>query len=126
LHGDTVVLWLNFLLLFGVVLIPLATRLLAAFSDSAVVLDLLAGDLAFNWRPVVSHVVARGPESRNSQCGYRQGGSASRVNALGASVLVFLASMPLAWASASVALWSWLLLVPISWLRFDVGGQTKV
>jgi hypothetical protein len=46
--------------------------------------------------------------------------------ALGASVLVFLASMPLAWASASLALWSWLLLVPISWLRFHVGRQTKV
>jgi hypothetical protein len=25
-----------------------------------------------------------------------------------------------------VPAWRWLLLVPISWLRFDVGGQTKV
>lgn len=56
-------MWLDFLLLFGVVLTPLATR-------------------------------------------------------LGATVLVFLSSIPLAWVDAEIAVSSWLLLLPISWNRW--------
>jgi uncharacterized membrane protein len=125
-HGDTTLVWLNFLLLFGVVLTPLATRLLAAFSDSAVVVDLFAGDLAFigTMLFVILWHAARNEGILNADIDRKE--VHRGLIGLGASVLVFLASMPLAWASAGLALWSWLLLIPISWLRFHVGGQTKV
>lgn len=125
-HGDTAVIWLNFMLLFGVVLIPLATRRSAAFADSAVVVDLFAGDLAFIGAMLflmLSHA-ARNQAILNADIDREE--VHRGLIALGASVLIFLASKPLAWASASLALWSRLLLVAISWLRFHVDRQTKV
>jgi uncharacterized membrane protein len=125
-HGDTPVLWLNFLLLFGVVLTPLATKLLAAFSDSAIVVDLFAGDLVFIGAMLflILWHAARNEGILNADIDRKE--VHRGLIAMGASVLVFLASMPLAWASAGLALWSWLLLIPISWLRFHGGGRTKV
>jgi uncharacterized membrane protein len=115
---NSAVMWLNFLLLFGVVLTPLATHLLGAFPRGAVTVDIYAANLAFIgtvlliiWWYAIRHegLLKATIEPKDAR---------RELRGLAASILVLLSSIPLAWVNADIALWSWLLLAPIAWRRW--------
>ncbi len=115
-RGDQSIVWLNFVLLFGIVLTPLTTQLLGNLRATATTVELYAGNLALLGIALFLmwwHAARR-------RLLYDGVGVARVRRALfgsGAQVLVFLASIPVSWARADLAEWCWLLLVPISFLE---------
>ena len=115
-RGDGSLVWLNFLLLFGVVLTPLTTQLLGNLRATTATVDLYAGNLVL----IGAALFLMWWRAERHRLLHDDVGPASVRRALfgsGTLVLVFLASIPLSWARADLAEWFWLLLVPISFLE---------
>lgn len=115
-RGTATLAWLNFVLLFGIVLVPFATRLLGDYPANPITVDLYAGTLAVigvalgaMWFYVMRHPELLRPEA--SPARIRRG-----VFGVARSLPVFLLCMALAWVDAGAALWSLLLLIPALWL----------
>ena len=115
-RGDGMLVWLNFLLLFAVVVMPLSTHLLGNFRlESLTVglyaanLALIAGSLFLMWlRAAVRRALL-----------HHDIGAAELRHALwitAVTALVFLASIGVAWHAPQWAVWIWLLILPLSLL----------
>jgi uncharacterized membrane protein len=119
---DVPMMWLNFLVLFGVVLMPFTMRLAGTFPQSALTANLYAGNFAFNgamlaalWGYAAAHKGFLKPEADADQ--------AHRVIiGLASFVLIFLISMLVAWINVDLAPLSWLLLVPAQVMRKRLAG----
>lgn len=115
-RADRLVIWLNFLLLFGVVLTPVGTYLLGSFPTQALTTDLYAVDLAtigaafllLWWHAGRRGFLAGAIDRRRLNRAIW--GSA-------AVVAVFLASIPVSWFNPALAMWAWLLLIPVARYR---------
>jgi uncharacterized membrane protein len=114
---DHIVMWLNFLLLFGVVLMPFATRLLGGFPNTVVTIGVYAGNLVF----VGAVLLAIWGYAARREGLLKPGAAAAEARpamiGLAAGMAIFLASIAIAWFDADLAPWTWLLLVPASRLR---------
>jgi uncharacterized membrane protein len=119
---DLRIMWLNFLLLFNIVLTPFATRLAGAFHLDPLTVQLYAGNLALIGlvQAVLWWCAAREPGILKPEIDKRKPRRAIAV--LAVFVVIFLASIPIAEISVSAAVWSWLLLIPAGWLRARIGG----
>jgi uncharacterized membrane protein len=115
--SDVRIMWLNFLLLFNIVLTPFATRLTGAFRPNPLPVQLYAGNLALIgavqavlWWCTTKDAQILKPEI-DKQYPRRA------IIGLGIFVLIFLGSIPIAAISVDVAVWTWLLLIPAAVLR---------
>ena len=111
-RGDSLLLWLNFLLLFAVALMPLSTDLLGNFSGEPLINCVYAANVAgiafalfLMWLRAAFHRDLLHPEVGNARIRRGLWGS-------GLAALVFLVSMPVAVLSSAAAHWVWFLIVP--------------
>jgi TMEM175 potassium channel family protein len=116
-RADRTVAWLNFLLLFAVVLAPLGTHLLGNFPTQSLTVDLYALDLALIgiallllWWHAGRHPELLDPAIDRSRI-------RRTLWAAAWLPLVLLASIPVSWVAPDIAVWTWLLLVPVSLIR---------
>lgn len=113
-QGDATVVWLNFLLLFAVVLTPLSTHLLGNFRLETLTVGLYAANLALiggsmflMWLRAAARRVLLHPEVEAQRVRH-----ALWIFAL--VTLVFLGSIGVAWSAPEWAMWTWLLILPLS------------
>src|SRR5690348_3158429 len=115
-RGDGVVVWLDFVLLFAVVVMPLSTHLLGNFRLETLTvglyaanLALIAGSLFLMWlRVAVRRALL------HHDIGVAELHHALWITAV--TALVFLGSIAIAWPAPQWAVWIWALILPLSLL----------
>lgn len=117
-RGDRTLVWLNFLLLFAVVLTPVSTHLLGNFHIETLNVGLYAANLALIGGSLFAmwlHAARRRSLLLRPDVDARRVRYALWLTAF--LTLVFLASTAVAWVEPAAAMWMWLLTVPLSVIR---------
>ena len=124
-RSDATLLWLNLLLLFAVVVTPLSTHLLGNFRLETLTVGLYAANLALIGGSLFL-MWLRAAARRGLL--HADVGAARVRHALwitGLTTLVFLGSIAVAWPAPEWAVWTWVLILPLSFLGPRRPARTK-